>query len=179
MEQAVTEVTAVPEEQQQKPEPPKKKRIKLSGLITKLGPLKIPALVILVAVLSIGTALVITKVAQGNTATKQESRVKEAKKQKVGKFITLDPFTVNLAGGQNYLQAAIAFEIDSENAELETELKDRKPQINDVIISILSSKSFSNNSRLGVELYSSVNQNPHIMVGRRIQLNRITGFKLK
>ena len=141
MEQAVTEVTAVPEEQQQKPEPPKKKRIKLSGLITKLGPLKIPALVILVAVLSIGTALVITKVAQGNTATKQESRVKEAKKQKVGKFITLDPFTVNLAGGQNYLQAAIAFEIDSENAELETELKDRKPQINDVIISILSSKS--------------------------------------
>ncbi len=141
MEQAIPEVKSVPEEQPQKSEPPKKKSKDLKGIMSKMGIFKIPILVILVSVLSVSTALVVTKVAQGNESSKQENSAKEAKKKKVGKFITLDPFTVNLAGGQNYLQTAVALEIDSENTELENELKDRKPQINDVIITILSSKS--------------------------------------
>ncbi|MCL6471310.1 MAG: flagellar basal body-associated FliL family protein [Firmicutes bacterium] len=110
-----------------------------SGMISKLRIFRIPILIIMVSVLAVGSALVITKVAQGNAATKKEEE--QAKKKELGKFITLDPFTVNLVGGQNYLQTAIAFEIDSKNTELENELKERKPQINDKIITILSSKS--------------------------------------
>lgn len=110
-----------------------------SSMLSKLKVLRIPILIIMVVVLAIGSALVITKVAQGNAATKKEEE--QAKKKELGKFITLDPFTVNLVGGQNYLQTAIAFEIDSKNTELENELKERKPQINDKIITILSSKS--------------------------------------
>ncbi len=141
MEQAIPEVKSVSEEQPQKSEPPKKKSKDLKGMMSKLGIFKIPILVILVSVLSVSTALVVTKVAQGNESSKQENSAKTAKKKKVGKFIALDPFTVNLAGGQNYLQTAIALEVESDDEELENELKDRKPQINDVIISILSAKS--------------------------------------
>lgn len=131
-----------PEKQKKEKKKKEKKREKGSGLFSKLGFFKIPLLLVLVCVLAVTTALVITKVSKGNAATNQEqAKAKEEKKKEVGKFITLDPFTVNLMGGQNYLQTAIAFEIKGENTELEKEVEDRKPQINDVIISILSSKT--------------------------------------
>lgn len=128
------------EASQEQEEVQKAKKEKGPGLLSKIGFLRIPILFIVVAILAAGTALVITKVAQGSAVTKKED-AKADKNGQLGKFITLDPFTVNLAGGQNYLQTAIAFEIDSKNTELETELKDRKPQISDAIITILSSKS--------------------------------------
>ncbi len=136
-EKAVAKEQEAPQEQEVAQEVKKEKG---PSLFSKIGFLKIPIIFLLVAILAVGTALIVTKVAQGSAVTKKEN-AKAEKKNQLGKFITLDPFTVNLAGGQNYLQAAIAFEIDGKNTELETELKDRKPQINDTIITILSSKS--------------------------------------
>ncbi|MDI6716444.1 MAG: flagellar basal body-associated FliL family protein [Actinomycetota bacterium] len=133
--QAVNEAAKAPVKQE---ESPKKKS---KGLISRLGVFKIPILFMLVSVLAVTTALVITRVTQTDAATKSESHTKETKKKELGKFVPLDSFTVNLAGGQNYLQTTIVFEIDSRNAELENELKERKPQISDVVIAKLTSKS--------------------------------------
>jgi len=165
----VSDQVVAPEPEDKAPQPEKQKKKKKekkekgSGLFSKLGFFKIPLLLVLVCVLAVTTALVITKVSKGNAATNQEqAKAKEEKKKEVGKFITLDPFTVNLMGGQNYLQTAIAFEIDGSNTELEKEVEDRKPQINDVIISILSSKtidSISDNEgreRLKTEIKKAV-----------------------
>jgi flagellar FliL protein len=120
----------------QKEEPVKKDK---KGGLT--GKLKLPILVVIVASLAVGTALVITKAAKGNSDKEKTEVVKEETNKELGKFITLDPFTVNLAGGTNYLQTAVAFEIKSDNAELAKEIEERKPQINDSIITILSEKS--------------------------------------
>lgn len=133
-EQVLSEEVAPSPEQAEKP----KKKVAMPAVP---GKLKIPLLLAMVVILAVSTALVITKVSSSDAATKKEHS-KDAKKEKAGKFIQLDPFTVNLAGGTNYLQTAVAFEIKAEGSEeLETELKDRKPQINDVIITILSSKA--------------------------------------
>ncbi|HEY3375615.1 MAG TPA: flagellar basal body-associated FliL family protein [Candidatus Aquicultor sp.] len=121
---------------------------------------KIPLLIVLVVILAISTALVITKVTQSSAATKQEET--KAAEKKAGTFITLDSFTVNLTGGANYLQIAIAFEIEAGKKELETEITDRKPQINDTIITIIGSKSIEDISgqqgreKLKVEIKKAV-----------------------
>jgi flagellar FliL protein len=117
------------------PEPQK------AGLLSKLGPLKLPIIILVVILLAVGTALVVTKAVGGGSKEKAASEKKAKKEVVIGKFITLDAFTVNLAGGQNYLQTVIALEIDGKNVELEAEVKERKPQINDVILTILSEKS--------------------------------------
>ena len=122
------------------------------GFLSKLSILKIPVLVVVVSLLAVGTAFAVTKVARGNSkVAKAESSTpkEEPAKTEVGKFINLDVFTVNLAGGQNYLQAAISLEIDSSNTELEEEIKERKPQINDSIITILSAKTMDEISDRG------------------------------
>jgi len=133
-EQVVSEINAVPKE---KAESSGRKL----GFISKLGVMKIPILLIMVSILAVGTAFTITKITASDAGTKQAEGVKGGKKVKVGKFITLEAFTVNLSGGQNYLQTVVAFEIDGSNIELENELKDRTPQINDSIIAILSAKT--------------------------------------
>jgi flagellar FliL protein len=127
-----------PSEEQQQPEPTEKTKDKAD----LLGKIKLPILVLLVAVLAVGSGLAVAKVAKGNSdKQKTTTTAGEEKKKELGKFITLDPFTVNLAGGTNYLQTAIAFEVKSENAELVKEIEERKPQINDSVITILSAKS--------------------------------------
>jgi flagellar FliL protein len=127
-----------PSEEQQQAEPAKKTLNKAD----LFGKIKLPVLVVLVAVLAVGSGLAVAKVAKGNGGKqKTTTTAAEEKKKELGKFVTLDPFTVNLAGGTNYLQTAIAFEIKSENAELAKEIEERKPQINDSVITILSAKS--------------------------------------
>ncbi|MBI4733475.1 MAG: flagellar basal body-associated FliL family protein [Rubrobacteridae bacterium] len=130
-EQATNEVESAPP----KEEAPKDKK---PGLF---GKLKLPILIVVVASLAVGSGLFVTKVAKGNSEKDKKEAVKEEKNKEVGKFITLDPFTVNLSGGTNYLQTAVAFEVKSDNAELAKELEERKPQINDSVITILSAKT--------------------------------------
>lgn len=134
VEQAVSEVREV-SQVEAVPEPPK------AGLLSKLGGLKIPIIILVVVLLAVGTALVVTKAVGGGSKEKEASEKKAKKEVIIGKFITLDAFTVNLAGGQNYLQTVIALELDSKNVELEAEVKERKPQINDAVLTILSAKS--------------------------------------
>lgn len=132
-EKAVSKIRAVTQEQTVSPD-------KKAVLISKLGVLKIPVLLLLVSVLAVGTAFAVSKVTSSDARTKHANVSKEDKKNAIGKFITLEAFTVNLAGGQNYLQTVVALEIDGKNLELENEIKERKPQINDAIITILSAK---------------------------------------
>jgi flagellar protein FliL len=131
-EQPTNEVESTPQAEEA---PPKEKK---GGLI---GKLKLPILILVVAGLAVGSGLFVTNKAKGDSAKSKEETHKEEKKKEVGKFITLDPFTVNLSGGTNYLQTAVAFEIKSDNAELAKELEERKPQINDSVITILSAKT--------------------------------------
>lgn len=140
-EQVVNEIKEESQAQGDSPSNKAKSRFNLGSLFSKLGALKIPILVVLVSVLAISTALIITKVTHSNAATKSEKKVEKDKKRELGKFIPLDTFTVNLKGGQNYLQTGITFEIEGENPDLEKELKERKPQISDIVITMLSSKS--------------------------------------
>ncbi|MBS3908362.1 MAG: flagellar basal body-associated FliL family protein [Actinobacteria bacterium] len=134
VEQAVSEAKEV-SQLEVVPEPQK------AGLLSKLGGLKIPIIILAVILLAVGTALVITKAVGGESKEKEASEKKTKKEVVIGKFITLDAFTVNLAGGQNYLQTVIALELDGKNVELEKEVKERKPQINDAVLTILSEKS--------------------------------------
>lgn len=60
---------------------------------------------------------------------------------KLGVFVSLEPFIVNLAseGGKRYLKVAIQLELGK--AESAQEVTNRMPQIKDAVITVLSSKS--------------------------------------
>lgn len=63
---------------------------------------------------------------------------------KLGPLVAFDPFVVNLAdpGGARYLKMTMSVELASEDPVLAAELETRKPQIKDIILTVLSSKSF-------------------------------------
>lgn len=72
---------------------------------------------------------------------KEENRVEAAQPLKFGKIYNLSPVIVNLAEsrGTRYLKAQIGLEMAK--PEIEEELKERTPQISDLLIDLLSSKS--------------------------------------
>jgi len=61
---------------------------------------------------------------------------------KVGPMYSLDKFIVNLAsdGGSRYLRTSINLELSSE--EFQAEVEKKKPMIRDIIIKVLSAKSY-------------------------------------
>jgi flagellar FliL protein len=62
---------------------------------------------------------------------------KEAAKPPV--FVTLEPFTVNLAGGEHYLQLGVVLQVaDEETAEA---VKTHLPQVRNALLLLLSSKT--------------------------------------
>lgn len=67
----------------------------------------------------------------------------------LGPLFKLDTFIVNLAGdsGTRYLKATMQFEISSH--ELVRELDGRTPQIRDLVLTLLSSKSYGDISTTG------------------------------
>ncbi len=71
----------------------------------------------------------------------EEQKPVEPEKPKVGPFLQLNPFVVNLADptGRRYLRVKIALELKDDEAL--SEANDRIPQINDTIIMVLSSKT--------------------------------------
>ncbi|MDY6821320.1 MAG: flagellar basal body-associated FliL family protein [Deferribacterota bacterium] len=78
------------------------------------------------------------KVFSGNT--KNESV--ENREVAIGQLFSFEEFVVNLAdpSGSRYLRMGIDVEVDNKNVIVE--LKERKPQLRDIIISIASSKTF-------------------------------------
>ncbi len=60
----------------------------------------------------------------------------------IGKLIPLETFLVNLAGSRGQKLAKINMELEVSNDEVQKEIDKLKPKIRDIIIIILSSKSY-------------------------------------
>ena len=63
--------------------------------------------------------------------------------QKIGPLYSFETFIVNLAdpGGTRYLKISMQVELDSE--KLNNEMEMRKPQIRDIVLTVLSSKTYA------------------------------------
>ncbi len=81
-------------------------------------------------------------------AGEKETENKEAHEQKdfVGKVVPLETFIVNLAGSKGRRVAKVNMELELKDSEddgkLQAEIEQRKAQIRDIIIIILSSKTY-------------------------------------
>lgn len=143
-----------PEEGRPAEEPqPKKAKSKLA-LVATIG-------LLVVALLGVGGYLVMTMVVSKKDAKKTEGEAPaEGKAEhgggeagggaggedgggegKMGVFLSLDPFIVNLASdaGKRYLKVVMQLELAK--PEMGVEVNNRMPQIKDAVITVLSSKS--------------------------------------
>lgn len=92
----------------------------------------------------------IEKVVEGEAQAQEED--KEKTSEFVGKMIPMETFYVNLAGNRGNRLLKVNMEIEVENDKVIEEIEKRKPQIRDIIIIILSSKTFKDlESRQGKE----------------------------
>ena len=81
----------------------------------------------------------IEKVIEGEQQTQTEEQVKP---EEVGKVIPLETFIVNLAGSKGRKVLKVNMELEVKGQEVIQEIENRKAQIRDFIIIILSSKSY-------------------------------------
>lgn len=72
----------------------------------------------------------------------QTQAVEQAAPEDVGKMIPLETFIVNLAGSKGRKVLKVNMELEVKGLEVEKEIENRKAQIRDFIIIILSSKSY-------------------------------------
>jgi len=106
----------------------------------------------IVVVLGVGIMLFLNKKKADQVTTIDQVVEGEAKEQAkeasedpfVGKFIPMETFFVNLAGsrGGKIARVTMEFEVEENNSEIVQEIERRKPQIRDIIIILLSSKTF-------------------------------------
>lgn len=82
----------------------------------------------------------IDKVIEGEHATQEAEGTKSA--DEVGKVIPLETFIVNLAGSKGRKVLKVNMELEIKGTEVIQEIENRKAQIRDFIIIILSSKSY-------------------------------------
>lgn len=73
--------------------------------------------------------------------TAQQAEEHETK-EFVGKVIPLETFLVNLAGTKGRKVAKVSMEIEIDSGKVAEEIEKRKAQIRDIIITILSSKTY-------------------------------------
>lgn len=81
----------------------------------------------------------IEKVIEGENQTQNEE---QGKPEEVGKVIPLETFIVNLAGSKGRKVLKVNMELEVKGQEVIQEIDNRKAQIRDFIIIILSSKSY-------------------------------------
>ena len=81
----------------------------------------------------------IEQVIDGENKTQKEE---ETKPEEVGKVIPLETFIVNLAGSKGRKVLKVNMELEVKGQEIIQEIDNRKAQIRDFIIIILSSKSY-------------------------------------
>jgi flagellar FliL protein len=106
----------------------------------------------IIVVLSVGIMLYMGKKKQEQVATidqvvqgEKQEQDKEAKDDPfIGEFIPMETFFVNLAGSRGGKIARVTLELEIENkkSDISEEIERRKPQIRDIIIILLSSKTF-------------------------------------
>lgn len=92
----------------------------------------------------------IEKVVEGEAQAQAEE--KEKADEFIGKMIPMETFYVNLAGNRGNRLLKVNMELEVESDKVIEEIEKRKPQIRDIIIIILSSKTFKDlESRQGKE----------------------------
>lgn len=106
----------------------------------------------IIVVLGVGILLFLGKKKQENVATmdqvvqgeKQEQDKEATDDPFIGEFIPMETFFVNLAGsrGGKIARVTLELEIENKNSDITEEIERRKPQIRDIIIILLSSKTF-------------------------------------
>ncbi|HDP69623.1 MAG TPA: hypothetical protein ENN38_02300 [Actinobacteria bacterium] len=124
-------------EEEEEEKSKKKFNLKLPRL--KLGKFKVPILIILVVGLAVGTAFGVMKFMGKSSAPENEK--KEEVELDVGAMVSMGSFTVNLAGSDSYLQLEVSIELEKDNKPLKDEVKTRKTQIKDAMLTILRSKT--------------------------------------
>ena len=82
----------------------------------------------------------IEKIIEGENQTQEKELGKST--QEVGKVIPLETFIVNLAGSKGRKVLKVNMELEIKGQEVIQEIENRKAQIRDFIIIILSSKSY-------------------------------------
>ena len=82
----------------------------------------------------------IDKVVEGEAQAQHEEH--EKPDEFVGKMIPMETFYVNLAGNRGNRLLKVNMELEVESEKVIEEIDKRKPQIRDIIIIILSSKTF-------------------------------------
>lgn len=83
----------------------------------------------------------IDHVIQGEAQTQHEEAQRES--EFIGTLIPMETFLVNLAGSRGGKLARINMELEVDTSEVQEEIDRRKPQIRDIIIILLSSKTYS------------------------------------
>ncbi len=106
----------------------------------------------IIVVLGVGIMLFLGKQKQDQVATMDQviegERIQQNKEATedpfIGDFIPMETFFVNLAGsrGGKIARVTLELEIGSQNKDITEEIERRKPQIRDIIIILLSSKTY-------------------------------------
>lgn len=73
---------------------------------------------------------------------KAQEKEEHAEEEFVGTLIPMETFLVNLAGSRGGKLAKINMELEVDGAKVQEEIEKRKPQIRDIIITLLSSKNY-------------------------------------
>ena len=108
------------------------------------------ALVIVNMVVVLGVGYLLWKNSQKPTSTieqviegvPKDNKVDQAKLEEVGKVIPLETFIVNLAGSKGRKVLKVNMELEVKGQDIIQEIDNRKAQIRDFIIIILSSKTY-------------------------------------
>jgi flagellar FliL protein len=81
-------------------------------------------------------------VIQGEKESDAKAVEQADKDDMVGKLVPMETFLVNLAGTRGNKLVKINMELEVDNPKVEDEIDHRKPQIRDIIIILLSSKTY-------------------------------------
>ncbi len=71
-----------------------------------------------------------------------DTSVSEEETELIGQLVPLETFLVNLAGAKGRKLMKITMSLEVENTEVQEEIEKRKPQIRDIILILLSSKTY-------------------------------------
>lgn len=83
----------------------------------------------------------ISDVIAGEAAAQQEAAPID-EKEFVGTMVPMEMFLVNLSGANGRKLLKVLMELEVEGQKVQEEIEKRKPQIRDIIITLLSSKSY-------------------------------------
>lgn len=84
----------------------------------------------------------ITDVIQGEKQAQSEANDGSKHEEFVGTMVPMEMFLVNLSGANGRKLLKVLMELEVEGGKVQEEIEKRKPQIRDIIITLLSSKTY-------------------------------------